>query len=134
VRESAEVLRQVSVAVFVENLGAFSTGRRTLASLPPTRLRGCLVGYTFEILGIGAAIENMWLAASALGVQGAYMGDLVIAEDLIAERLGMEMDLVGVLALGYSDAAVSPMRARYDVDDPNRVVWHPVTVDQSPED
>jgi hypothetical protein len=33
-----------------------------------------------------AAIENMWLAAEALGVRVAFTGDVVIAEAAIAPR------------------------------------------------
>ena len=124
VAESADVLRHVSAGIFVENRGAFSNGRRTLAAVDRDHLVGSLVGYTFEVLGIGAAIENMWLAANALGVQGVYMGDVVIAEREIAQRLGLEVDLVGVLALGYSEAPVPLNRVSYDVNDPEHVVWH----------
>jgi nitroreductase len=124
VAESAQVLRDASTGIFVENRGAFSSGRRILASAPADRLLGSLVGYTFEILGIGAAIENMWLAANSLGVQASFMGDLVIAESLIADRLDIELDLVGVLALGYSDAPVSKNRVSYDLDDKERVIWY----------
>jgi nitroreductase len=124
VRESAEVLRQVPVGIFVENRGAFSNGRRMLASVSAQRLLGSLVGYTFEILGIGAAIENLWLAANALGIQAAYLGDILIAEGLICDRLGIDLDLVGVLGLGYSNAHASPQRIAYDVDDGETVIWH----------
>ena len=45
------------VAIFVENLGIFSHGRRVLAAaLRPARA-GELVGYGFELVGIGAAID-----------------------------------------------------------------------------
>lgn len=120
--ESAEVLRFAAAAIFVENRGAFSSGRRVLASAPPLRFAGSLVGYTFEVLGVGAAIQNMLIAAQALGVQGTYMGDIVIAEEFIAKRLSIEVDLVGVLALGYS-AEVPPPRV-HDSSDPDHVVWH----------
>ena len=80
---------------------------------------GSLVGYTFEILGIGAAVENMWLAANSLGIQAAYMGDVVIAEAEISQRLGLELDLVGVLALGYSQMSAAVDRETYDVNDPD---------------
>jgi len=124
VAESADVLRQVSTAIFVENCGAFSNGRRTLAAASSERLMGSLVGYTFEILGIGAAIENMWLAANALGVAVAFMGDIVIAEEEIVRRLNLRLDLIGVLALGYSDEPVPDNRISYGVADTERVIWH----------
>jgi nitroreductase len=122
--ESAGVLRDSSAAIFVENRGMFSDGRRNLSAATKRNLVGSLVGYTFEVIGIGAAIENMFIAAHALGVQGAFMGDVVIAESRISRRLGIELDLVGVLALGYSDAPRPRDRVVYDVDDHDRVIWH----------
>jgi nitroreductase len=124
VAESAEVLRHVPVGIFVENKGAFSDGRSTLAAASREGLTGSLVGYTFEILGIGAAIENMVLAAQSLGLQTAFMGDLVIAEPFIRDRLGFDGDLVGVLVLGYSSEPVAPRGHLIDIDDERRVVRH----------
>jgi len=124
VAESAEVLRGSATAIFIENRGAFSNGRRSLSAATRTNLVGSLVGYTFEILGIGAAVQNMWVAAHALGIQGTFMGDVVIAEDVISRRLGIHRDLVGVLALGYSEDSPPSDRIAYDIDDPGRVVWH----------
>jgi nitroreductase len=124
VAESAAVLRSVPLGIFVENVGAFSRGRGVLASISQENLRGCLVGYTMEIIGIGAAIMNMLLAASSLGVQALFMGDVCVAERAIAAKLGFSCDLIGVLAIGYSQAPVSPNRVHYDVSDETRVVWH----------
>jgi hypothetical protein len=119
--ESADVLRRVTTGIFVENRGVFSGGRSTLATAKPGT---SLVAYTFEVLGIGAAIENMWLAAHSLGVSGTFMGDVLIAEKEIRQRLGLDGDLVGVLALGYSDAVASAVGHEFDVADPDKVVWH----------
>lgn len=124
VAESAAVLRTVPTAIFVESLGVFSKGRATLASVPTAHLRGSLVAFGFEMIGIGAAVMNMWIAANALGVQGVFMGDICIAEKIIAARLNFTCDLVGVLAIGYSQAPPSPGRLHYDVSDHTRVVWH----------
>lgn len=118
--ESADVLQQVSLGLFVENLGCFSRGRRMLSCLDGDRIAKALVGYTFEVVGIGCAIQNMWLTAESFGLRGVFMGDIVIAEDWIGAKLGLDGDLVGVLALGYSAAA--PWRPRYM--EPDRVVWH----------
>jgi Nitroreductase family len=81
----------------------FSNGRAGLISATRPALAGSLVGFGLEMIGIGAAIENIWLAAEALGVRVAFMGDVVIAEDDIRATLGIAGDLVGVLALGFSD-------------------------------
>lgn len=123
VAESAEVLRLVPAAVFIENRGVFSGGRATVAAADPAHLSGSLVGYAFELVGIGAAIQNMWLAAGAAGVGAAFMGDVLVAEPEIRHALGIAGDLVGVLALGYSDEPPRP-RPEPDAHDPASVAWH----------
>ena len=124
VRESAQVLRDVPAAIFVENRGPFSNGRSALITATRPALAGSLVGFGLEMIGIGAAIENMWLAAEALGVRVAFMGDVVIAEDAIRVGLGIAGDLVGVLALGFSDVPAPSRRQRLDERDAEHVVWH----------
>ena len=124
VAESAAVLRSVPLGIFIENLGPFSKGREVLASRTEEMLRGCLVSYTMEILGIGAAMTNMLLAASSLGVQSLFTGDACVAETVIAARLGISCDLVGAIALGYSQSPIPPGRVHYGVSDETRVVWH----------
>lgn len=124
VRESAQVLREVAAAIFIENRGLFSNGRAALVRATRPALAGSLMGFSLEMIGIGAAVENMWLAAEALGVRVAFMGDVVIAEDDIRAALGLTGDLAGVLALGFSDVPLPPRRQRLDEQDADRVVWH----------
>jgi nitroreductase len=125
VRESAQVLREATAAIFMENRGVFSDGRAGLIRATRPGLAGSLVGFGLEMIGIGAAIENMWLAAEALGVSVAFMGDVVIAEDAIRPVLGVHGDLVGVLALGFSEVQAPQRRQSLDAQDTNHVVWHP---------
>jgi len=108
VAESAEIVRAASVAIFVENLGAFSTSRRAVANSPSEVREDVLLGYAFELIGIGAAVENMWLAANALGIEGVFMGDLLIVEDQIRGVLNIENDLAGALVLGTTTAKQAP--------------------------
>ncbi len=124
VRESAQVLREIAAAIFIENRGLFSNGRSSLADASRRALAESLVGFGLEMIGIGAAVENMWLAAEALGVRVAFMGDVVIAEDDIRRRLGIVGDLAGVLALGFSDVPLPARRQRLDERDAEHVVWH----------
>lgn len=121
--ESASILRSAPLAIFIENTGVFSRGRQALAEATPEALASSMVGYTFEVIGLGAAIQNMWIAAVAHGVSGVFLGDVLIAERAIQKRLSIASDLVGVLALGYSDASESRARQR-DFADAGRVVWH----------
>jgi len=123
VAESAEVLKNVSVAIFVENLGAFSTSRRVVAQADPQWQEDALLGYGFELIGIGAAVENMWLAARTKGLEGTFMGDILIAEEEIKQHLHIDHDLVGALVLGSLHAAPEE-RAPGGADAADRVVWH----------
>lgn len=117
--ESAEVLRSVTVGIFVENRGEFSGGRRTVERASQSALPSALVGYGLEMAGIGAAIQGMWLTAAAHGIAGVFMGDVAVAEDVIADELQIRGDLIGVLALGYSDAEPVPKEIMSD-----RAFWH----------
>lgn len=119
VLESAEVLRQVPLAIFLENRGKFSESRLTVANSPDESIDEALIGMGLEYIGLGACIENMWLAAEAQGVRGAFMGDVIISEPYIKDRLTMVGDLVGVLALGYSDVELQARPV-----DREFAVWH----------
>ncbi len=120
VAESAAILRQVSLGLFIENQSPFSGGRGTMQMVAEADRAEALVGYTFEVLGLGAAMHAMWLAAAELGLAGVFMGDVLIAEQAIRARLGMTGDLVGVLALGYSSEVPTPKHLA-----PAREVVHP---------
>ncbi len=125
VLESAAVLRGARAGIFVENTGAFSRGRETLIRASAQALSGSIQGYTFEMLGVGAAIQNMWIAAVSHGLSGVFMGDIVIAETAIKRRLRIPLDLVGVLALGYADQPQAPeARAEFALDSA-QVQWLP---------
>jgi nitroreductase len=119
VRESAEILRDVPLALFVENDGSFSGGRGALAA-HPAALKEALVGYSFELVSLGAAIQSMWLAAHDLGLAGVFIGDVLVVEQKIQRSLSVVGDLVGVLALGFSS---SPAHVNKLIQ-PGRVVFH----------
>lgn len=104
VSESAEVLRQVPLGIFIENRGKFTNSRQNVAEAERSVIHRALIGVGLEYIGLGASIQSMWLAAQSHGLRGVFMGDVLIAEDYIRDELGMSGDLVGVLALGHSDA------------------------------
>lgn len=125
VLESAQVVRAAPVAVAIENRGVFSGGRRTLAAAPHAALVASLTAYGLEAMGLGTALENMWVAAHSLGLGAAFLGDLAIAEDEVRRLLGFDGDLMGVLTLGHPDGSPPPRReppSSTQVDQP--VVWH----------
>lgn len=120
--ESAEILGGAPVAIFIENLGVFGGGRKRGLELTGERLEGWLVGYGFEMVGLGTAIENMWLAATALGLAGVFMGDIAVEDDFITRALGLTGELVGTLVFGWpADDVEGPTRV---VGTDDRVVWH----------
>lgn len=97
--ESASILRGAPLALFVENRGEFSQGRGTLIRIADQDvLADAMIGYTFECIGLGAAILAMWLTAIDYGYGGVFMGDVLIAESAIREALGMSGDLAGSCA------------------------------------
>lgn len=121
--ESAAILRQVAAGVFVENVGPFSGGRRALLDADPRARELAVIGYELELAGLGAALENMWLAALAEGLSAAFLGDIGVAEEAIRQDLDLDGDLLGVLVLGNADAAhVPPPRSIHEAAD---VRWNP---------
>lgn len=108
VRESASVLRSASLCVFVENLGVFSRSRQVVAAALPEVREDAILGLELEMIGIGAAVENTWLAAIELGLSGVFMGDVMVAESFIKSALNFSGDLVGALALGPAAASDAP--------------------------
>ena len=123
VRDSADLLAAAPVAIFVENRGTFSRGRATLVEAIRDRRIGSLVAYTFEVLGVGAAVENMWLAAHSFGLVATFMGDVVVAEDAIGRMFSISGDLVGVLVLGHP-LPNAPRPRRDDEPVEGLVTWH----------
>lgn len=118
--ESAQVLREVGVGLFIENRGAFSGGKHAVANAAESVRSTAVTGYSYEMVGIGAMIQNMWLNAEARGLRGVFMGDVAVAERQIQEELGFNGDLVGVLALGYTDQQPFDRKLKTGT-----VVYHP---------
>lgn len=122
--ESAQVLRQASVGIVVEDRAPFTGGTQVLIDASRASLAGALFARALEMVGVGAAVENMFLAADAMGLAGAFMGDPIVAEDGIRSLLGASGDLVGILALGYTDDRPEPSDRGNRLDDKEFVVWH----------
>lgn len=121
VLESAAILRSAPACIFVENLGRFSGGRSRIANAPRQALEGALIAYALECAGIGAAVQNLWLAAEALGCKAAFLGDIGVDEVRIAERLFITGDVFGVFAVGWSQLDPEPKRPLDD--NLERVRW-----------
>lgn len=125
VLESAAVLRAVPAAIALENRGVYIRDTEWLASRSPTEIARSLTAWGLEAMGLGTALENMWLAANSLGVQAAFLGDLAIANRAAHEILNLEGDLVGLLALGFSSDTPFPRRKPpVTTQSGSPVVWH----------
>lgn len=54
-------------------------------------------------LSIGAAIENILLKATQLGLGSLWIGNTVYAHKELADYLGIKQQIAGAVALGYAD-------------------------------
>jgi nitroreductase len=106
VDESISTMRQCDTLLLLFNRAPFSRGAETITTLiengaKPSVIGKALYGYAGEIIGIGAAAQNMLLAARALGLGGVYIADSYPARQKIKASLKTTRELVGVIALGY---------------------------------
>ncbi len=69
-----------------------------------------------DTLSVGAAIENMILRATDLGVQSLWIGYIVKVSKIIENMFNKKEKLVSAIALGYSDI-FPKMRPRKDKDE-----------------
>jgi nitroreductase len=69
-----------------------------------------------QLQSVGAAIENMALEATALGIGSFWICDIYFAYDEIAAWLGTDKQIVAALSLGYTDKTPSP-RPRHRLGD-----------------
>lgn len=69
-----------------------------------------------DVQSVGAAIENMALAATALGIGSLWICDVFIAYDELCAWGGQDNQLVAALTLGYS-ADDSTFRYRKNMDE-----------------
>ncbi|MDR0417440.1 MAG: nitroreductase family protein [Propionibacteriaceae bacterium] len=124
VEGSAAILESVSFAVLVENVGPFSGGPEVIRAASPEALASSLFGYGEEWFGIGACVQNMWLTAVSLGLAAAFLADVAIAEAEWRAVLGFEGELVGALAVGFSDDVPGPKCDAPFSPGLSRAVWH----------
>lgn len=127
VAESAQVLRDVPLGIIIENRAPFSGGRDVLLAAEPVARKRGIFGYALEFAGLGAALQNLWLAAIEAGLVGTFMGDIAIAERWIQEQLGLDGELLGVLALGYGSTPPNAPRQSRDPRERSLVRWFPPT-------
>ncbi|MHB8927621.1 MAG: nitroreductase family protein [Bacillota bacterium] len=66
---------------------------------------------------VGAAIQNLLLAATAEGLGSLWIADIFVAERQVAEWLGRRDELVAAVSIGWPDQspAARPRKARDEV-------------------
>lgn len=55
-----------------------------------------------NVQAIGAAIENMLLRATELGVGSLWIGDILTEDELLTQRYFSEGELIAGIVLGFS--------------------------------
>ncbi len=95
VKHSFSVMEQAPVSVFV-----FYSGRTApwLTQSIDQHLHDVV-----EIQSIGAAIQNMLLAATELGLGSLWIADVFEAREELSEWLGESSELIAAVSLGYPD-------------------------------
>lgn len=73
-----------------------------------------------DIQSIGAALENILLAAHARGLGGCWLGEILNRRQEVEQALGVlpEMELMAVVALGHPDPEdTSTRKGRVELDE-----------------
>ena len=98
-RWTAQVMEQAPVTIFIYNpYGQYVFGK------PPDGQ----VWDPTDIQSVGAAIQNMLLAAQALGLGTLWICDVFYATDQFAKWLERDDQLVAAVSLGYPDEQPGP--------------------------
>ncbi len=114
---TVKVMAQAPVTIFVFNAEA--------EGLTPTKSIPALIWELVNVQSIGAAIQNMLLAAQAQGIGSLWIGDIFMAYRELCEWLGEPYEMVAAVSFGYPDeqpAARARKRARKSVDEVT--TWH----------
>ena len=105
---TARIMERTPVTVFVFN------GNAPLDARPEDL--GALLGGSVAVQAIGAAIQNMLLAAVELGVGSLWICDVLYACDELTAWLGETHQMIAAVSFGYPDEAPGA-RPRLGVDE-----------------
>lgn len=98
ISSSGEIMKKAPFLIVVENTCPFSGGR---CNVLKSSFSNCINGHDSEFISLGAAIENMSLAACALGLSSVIICDVIAEEKTIKKLLKIKGDLVAILPIGY---------------------------------
>jgi nitroreductase len=97
---SARIMERAPVTVFVFNAATLAANHNLEAVLGLANL--------VEVQGIGAAIQNMLLAALELGVGSLWICDVFYAYEELTAWLGETHQMIAAVSLGYPDESPGP--------------------------
>jgi F420 biosynthesis protein FbiB-like protein len=106
-RNSARIMEEAPVTVFV-----FNPYHRYEDPLDEV---GDYLMNLVHVQSVGAAIQNMLLAATELGVGSLWICDVFFAYEELCAWLGSNRELIAAVSLGYADEK-PPARPRKSVD------------------
>ena len=75
----------------------------------PTITYSAFIPLIVEVESIGAAFQNMCLAAHAQGLGSLWVGDVFYAAKEISEFAHIEGELMGAVSLGYTSVNPRPL-------------------------
>lgn len=105
---SVKIMEQAPVTIFIFNpYGTYPWQEKTV---------GQQIAETVDVQSVGAAIQNMILAAEALGLGSLWICDVFFAYEEICRWLKKDCQMVAALALGYADESPA-MRPRKSIDE-----------------
>ena len=97
---TAGIMERAPVTVFVFNAATLAANHNLEAVLGLANL--------VEVQGIGAAIQNMLLAALELGVGSLWICDVFYAYEELTAWLGETHQMIAAVSLGYPDESPGP--------------------------
>ena len=92
---TAKIMERAPVTVFIVNENAEY-------AQPPTDV-GEVLGNLVDVQSIGAAIQNMLLAALELGVGSLWICDVFFAYEDLCAWLGTDRQMIAAVSFGYPD-------------------------------
>lgn len=95
---SVRIVKKASALILIFNKAPYSVSKKDLLE---NVNESNIYSFVTEILGIGACMENMLLAAHFLGLGAVPLADLSPAEDKVKERYGINYDFAIGIAVGH---------------------------------
>jgi nitroreductase len=97
---TADIMEHAPVTIFVFNENA------EYAQVPENIVG--VMGILVDVQSIGAAIQNMLLAAGELGVGTLWICDVFYAYEELCDWLGQKHQMIAAVSLGYADEQPGP--------------------------